>query len=199
MQEETNSVYAKLLKFQEEVGAVKKDSDNPFFHSKYADINSYLKVIKPVLTKVGLVLIQPIRVTEGKSFLSTVVIDPDTGDKIDSYLVLPELADVQKLGGVITYYRRYEIQSLLALEAEDDDGNVASGNDKATSKDKKVVKNDEKFFEDMQPTDEEIILQKDRLESAQSMDDLKKIWKTVPPMVQPHLEKVKDDLKFKLV
>jgi hypothetical protein len=34
---------------------------------------------------------------------------------------LPELADAQKAGSAITYFRRYALQSLLALEAEDDD------------------------------------------------------------------------------
>ena len=32
------------------------------------------------------------------------------------------------MGSAITYYRRYTLQSLLALEAEDDDRNKASGN-----------------------------------------------------------------------
>jgi hypothetical protein len=38
-------------------------------------------------------------------------------------MVLPNLQDPQKLGSAITYYRRYTLQSLLGLQAEDDDGN----------------------------------------------------------------------------
>jgi hypothetical protein len=36
------------------------------------------------------------------------------------------LNDPQKMGSMITYYRRYTLQSLLGLQAEDDDGNAAS-------------------------------------------------------------------------
>jgi len=34
--------------------------------------------------------------------------------------------DPQKHGSEITYYRRYTLQSLLAMQADDDDGNAAS-------------------------------------------------------------------------
>jgi len=44
-----------------------------------------------------------------------------------SALKLPEIADPQKLGSCITYYRRYTLASLLGLQAVDDDANVASG------------------------------------------------------------------------
>ena len=50
------SIYKKLLKFQEEVGAVAKDSLNPHFKNKYFDINNVLEEIKPILTKHGLVV-----------------------------------------------------------------------------------------------------------------------------------------------
>lgn len=195
-------IYKKLLSFQKEVGAVIKDSDNPFFHSKYVDINGILALVKPVLSTHGLVLIQAINIIEGRNGLYTAIVDPDTDEKVESQVFLPELADVQKLGGAITYFRRYTLQSLLALQAEDDDGNMASGNASGksdTSKDKKTTKNEEKFFEDMQPTEEEIILQKDRLEACNTVTELKSVWKTIPPMVQDKLQKVKDDLKFKLV
>jgi len=38
---------------------------------------------------------------------------------------LPEAPDAQKYGSAITYFRRYALQSLFLLEAEDDDGNNA--------------------------------------------------------------------------
>jgi hypothetical protein len=42
-------------------------------------------------------------------------------------MFLPEIADPQKMGSAVTYYRRYMLQSLLLLRAVDDDGNIASG------------------------------------------------------------------------
>ena len=42
---------------------------------------------------------------------------------VESSIKLPTDLDAQKIGGAITFYRRYSLTSLLALEAEDDDGN----------------------------------------------------------------------------
>ena len=55
------SIYAKLLKVQTEVGAISKDSKNPFFKSKYFDINSLIKHVQPLLAENGLLLLQPIK------------------------------------------------------------------------------------------------------------------------------------------
>jgi hypothetical protein len=50
----------------------------------------------------------------------------DGKETIESTTVLPEQTDPQKVGSAITYFRRYALQSLLALEAEDDDAELAS-------------------------------------------------------------------------
>lgn len=115
---ETN-IYSKLLKVQTEIGAISKDTKNPFYNSKYFDINSLLRQVMPLLQKQELVLIQPIQDGQVKS----VIIDTE-GGSVESTMFLPEINDPQKLGSAITYYRRYTLQSLLALQAEDDDGNA---------------------------------------------------------------------------
>lgn len=134
----------KLLKAQQEIGAIKKESNNPFFKSKYFDINAILAEVKPILNKHGLLILQPLVIIDGKNGLRTVIIDTETkkiyepststgpeyvegGVITESLVLLPEGLDPQKTGSAITYFRRYALQSLLALEAEDDDGNVASG------------------------------------------------------------------------
>ena len=116
----------KLLAFQKEVGAIPKDEINPYFQSKYADINTFISIVKPILSKNGLVLLQPLGSKDNKSVLSTLLIDSETGEQILDSIFLPESTDAQKMGGIITYFRRYAIQSLLCLEAEDDDGNSSS-------------------------------------------------------------------------
>lgn len=118
----------KLLKVQQSVGGIKKTSDNPFFNSKYFDINQLLSVLKPVLSANGLVLVQPLSTNEeGNPTLTTILIDSDSGEELTTVTPLMPAKDVQKLGASITYQRRYALQSLFALEALDDDGNVASG------------------------------------------------------------------------
>ena len=57
---------------------------------------------------------------------------------------LPPLTDPQKIGSAITYYRRYTLQSLLGIQAEDDDANKASG--KETKKERIPTKNEPEIW-----------------------------------------------------
>lgn len=114
----------KLHQLQQKVGAISKDATNPFYKSKYFDINGLLKELKPLLNDIGLTIIQPFDVKDGKSILVTIIKDSETGDELGrSNILLPDNIDPQKMGSAITYYRRYSLQSMLLLEAEDDDGN----------------------------------------------------------------------------
>ena len=116
------SIYKKLFEAKKEIGKISKDSKNPFFKSKYFDVNSLLEHVEPILQKHDLLLLQPIV----DSKVSTIIIDVESGDQtINSVIQLPQIQDPQKLGSAITYYRRYTLQSLLGLQAEDDDGNKA--------------------------------------------------------------------------
>ena len=132
--EKNKSIYAKLLSAQKKIASIKKKSENPFYKSKYADINEYLSVVKPILNEFGLVIFQPLTIRDGKNALKTMIIDSESEKDITSVVILPEGADAQKQGAIITYFRRYAIQSLLSLEAEDDDGNSASVKTGATEK-----------------------------------------------------------------
>lgn len=113
----------KLLLIQKEIGAIKRDATNPFFKSKYFDINSLLAEVKPILNKHRVVLLQGLTSEGGKLALETTLLDVDSRDDIKYLCPLPEGSDAQKTGSAITYFRRYALQSLLALEAEDDDAN----------------------------------------------------------------------------
>ena len=116
-------MYEKLLKIQQEIPAIKKDSKNPHFGNKYFDINTLLEVVLPILNKHGMVLTQGLTHINGKLALETKL--SHEKEEIVYVAPLPECADAQKYGSAITYFRRYAIVSLLALEAEDDDGNTA--------------------------------------------------------------------------
>lgn len=120
------SIYPKLLELQKTVGAVTKDSKNPYFNSAYFDINKLIEVLKPTLNTLGLVVYQPVEHINGESILKTLVVDSETGEKVESSIALPSGIEPQKMGSAITYLRRYTLQSLLFLQAEDDDGSAAS-------------------------------------------------------------------------
>ncbi len=116
------SINEKLFNLQQEIGTISKDASNPFYKSKYFDINSLIKQLQPLLKKHKLLLLQPI---EEDMVVSKLICINGTGGVI-SGLKLPEISDPQKLGSCITYYRRYTLSSLLGLQSEDDDGNAAS-------------------------------------------------------------------------
>ena len=106
-----------------EFPAIKKDMDNPFFKKKYADINSILEQVEPIMAKHGLMILQPIDTDS----VCTQIIHVESGETMTSCLKLSGNLKAQDLGSEITYFRRYSLQSLLALQAEDDDGNLAHG------------------------------------------------------------------------
>ena len=120
------SIYTKLFDLQQKVEAIKKDSENPHFRSKYFDINGIIAALKPHLKEIGLVVFQPVHIVEGQNILKTIVADKETTETIESEIVLPPCGKPQEFGSALTYFRRYSLQSLLLLEAEDDDGNAAS-------------------------------------------------------------------------
>lgn len=140
------TIYEKLLEVQKEIKPIVKDSKNPHFKNTYFDINTLLEAVKPVLNKHELVLTQALTNIGGKMALETMIASPkerwiikeenrpdgssakeyETAS-IKSTCPLPECADAQKYGSAITYFRRYALQSLLALEAEDDDGEGSKG------------------------------------------------------------------------
>ena len=132
-----SGLYPKLHAAKQKIGKVVKNSTNPHFKNKYADINGLIETVEPVLLEHGLLLIQPI---EG-GLVSTLIIDIETGQSVVSSMRLPEIQDPQKIGSAVTYYRRYTLQSLLSLQAEDDDANSAS----ATVKNTKPTITQERF------------------------------------------------------
>ena len=119
----TESINTKLFNLQQEIGTVSKDASNPFYKSKYFDINSLIKQLQPLLKKHRLLLLQPIE--EDMVYSKLICVDGTGG--VISALKLPQLTDPQKLGSCITYYRRYTLASLLGLQSIDDDANLGSG------------------------------------------------------------------------
>jgi hypothetical protein len=122
------NLYKKLHKVKSEMGAVTKSANNPFFKSKYADLNAHLELVEPLLNKYGLVLNQPtIASQQLGNVVQSSITDIETGAQVSSSFALPKLEDMQKCGSAITYARRYTLGSLLAFQTDDDDGEKAVG------------------------------------------------------------------------
>lgn len=119
------SLYKKLLTIQKSLKPIVKDQVNPHFKNTYADINTLLEAIRPVLNENGVVVNQVLTNIEGIPSLTTTVVDVDSAEKTEGTVPLPQTPDAQKMGAAITYFRRYALVSLFCLEAVDDDGESA--------------------------------------------------------------------------
>ena len=115
-----------LHKAHEKISGVAKTASNPFFKSKYADFSSVVEAVKPALQSEGIVIIQGLQDAEGGVAIETMLLHV-SGEWISSTLRLPAAKeDAQGYGSACTYGRRYGLQAICALPAEDDDGNAAT-------------------------------------------------------------------------
>jgi hypothetical protein len=138
-------IYKKLLEFQKKNITVQKKGKNPHFQSKYATLNEVLDKVRKPLNDLNILILQ----TPDKEGLKTTLIDLDDSTEVSCFMpYTAETTTAQKLGSNNTYNRRYSLVTLLGLEDEDDDGNVASAKPKAVVKPvvttvKRVVKGEE--------------------------------------------------------
>ncbi|WP_432642890.1 ERF family protein [Acidaminococcus sp.] len=131
--ESMKNIAPALVAFQSEVQDPRKSSDNPFFKSKYVELNELMAAVKPVANKHGLFINQDIttELTENgklkvwcRTRLSHV-----SGEFIESsgQFTIAKGTDPQSSGSSQTYIRRYDISAFLGLSWEkDDDGNAGS-------------------------------------------------------------------------
>jgi hypothetical protein len=117
-----------LSKAQAEIKGAVKDSSNPFFKSKYADLESIWDAIRVPLTKNGL------SVAQGTDFLvevGTVVVTRlmhTSGEWIEACLPVMALKpEPQAMGSAITYARRYSLAGMVGVVQTDDDAESAQG------------------------------------------------------------------------
>jgi hypothetical protein len=121
-------IAASLLKAQSEMGNAVKSATNPFFKKQYADLNSVREAILPVLNKHGVSVIQPMCIINGEPFIETILLH-ESGEFISSFakVVVDKPNDAQRHGSGISYARRYALQSIVNIGADDDDANSISG------------------------------------------------------------------------
>ena len=124
-----------LLTAQTQMGSAKKDAKNPFFKSSYADLPTVMEVVKQPLNDAGIIVLQPAFYSDGKNFISTTLLHAESGEWMssDTEVVCAKQNDPQAFGAAQTYARRFGLQSMLFIPAEDDDGNYASGRTNATA------------------------------------------------------------------
>jgi hypothetical protein len=128
-------ITAALIAAKAKFTPIHKNKINPHFNFKYATLDEILEAIAPALLANNLLLIQPTIVKDNSTVLKTILIHAESGEQLESELTIPAIADPQKLGAAMTYYRRFSICSLLAIAPDDDDdGTTAKATATATVK-----------------------------------------------------------------
>jgi len=116
-----------LSKAQAENGTVHKDAKNPFFKSNYASLAQVWETVRPALTANGLSVVQlPSQDASGYYVESMLIHSSGQWIKCRTYMK-PVKEDPQGIGSLISYARRYALQSLVMVCPDDDDGEMAMG------------------------------------------------------------------------
>jgi hypothetical protein len=82
--------------------------------SAHAPLETILDAITVPLANEGLVILQPLGVRDDRSILITAILH-ESGESIDSEMLLPVVADVRKFGAILIQYRCFSICSMLAI------------------------------------------------------------------------------------
>jgi len=117
---------ASLSKAQGEMENAGKNSVNPHFKSKYADLAEILNTVRPVLSKFGLAVTQ-FPAFEGNMASVETILTHESGEWMSGICSAPvQKSDPQGVGSALTYLRRYSLAAVCGLAQEDDDANASS-------------------------------------------------------------------------
>lgn len=147
--EAINEVAAALAKAQGDMSPATRGSKNPFFHSTYASLADVMSACMPALNDNGIAVLQT-PIMHGVKELPITKIDDNgqpitftksvmrvgmacrlvhaSGQWIEGYCCADANGtNPQEVGSTITYLRRYMLQTMVGVAAEDDDGNAGAG------------------------------------------------------------------------
>lgn len=125
---EIGELAAALAIAQGEITGALKDSENPFFKSKYADLASVWDACRTSLSKNQLAVIQvPSTGDNGAAVVTTTLAHKSGQWMRGSIALMPVKSDPQGMGSAYTYARRYALAAMVGVAQVDDDANAASG------------------------------------------------------------------------
>lgn len=153
-----------IVTVQANIKMALKESTNPHFKSKFANLESVWDACRDQLKEVQLAVIQTFSVVDGKSCLDTTLLH-SSGEWIMGTQLLNEIKqDPQATASASTYARRYGLAAILGIIQTDDDGEQAMGRKPSANIDKDIAVAAQAF------------------NHSKSKDEARKIWTT---MVQP--------------
>jgi len=155
MSPEIGDLAAALAKAQGEMGGAKRNKDNPYHHSTYADLASGWDACREALSKHDIAVFQPTEIEDGGIVVVTLLVHGGSGQWMKGRLLMVPVRrlekserqaggtdcvrtdDPQAVGSAITYGRRYGLFGMVGLAPEDDDANAASGRSSSGSSSQK--------------------------------------------------------------
>lgn len=116
-----------LAKAQSEIATAAKDSMNPHFRSRYADLASVWEACRGPLTANGLSVVQSPRSDERSVTVETLLMH-QSGEWLSGELSA-QVGSIapQAVGSAVTYLRRYALAAIAGVAPDDDDGEAAQG------------------------------------------------------------------------
>jgi hypothetical protein len=124
--EQINELATALAKCQGEMSFAAKDSLNPHFKSRYADLSAVWDAIREPMSKHGLSVSQLVDIHNDKPVLVSILMHT-SGQWLKSVIpILNANNTSQGQGAGITYVRRYALAALVGCVQDDDDGETAS-------------------------------------------------------------------------
>jgi hypothetical protein len=128
--ESTVEIKKALLKVSKGITPVEKNTNNPFYKSKYANLESVWNMLNPLLVENDLGSLN-LPTIDSSNYLeiTTHLFHGKSGEWLEFDTRMPlSKSDPQGFGMAITYARRYILMSFFGIPTEeDDDGNSASG------------------------------------------------------------------------
>ena len=168
------NIAAALAAAQASMGKALKQSNNPHFRSKYADLGNVMDACMPALNANGIAVVQAVKRENGEIALYTLLRHADSGEWLEDggMPLIVNKNDMQGLGSAITYARRYGLMAMVGIAPEDDDGNAAAKAPPAPSQ------------KPAEPPAEAIEAARSSLFNADSLDVLKAIFVGLPASVR---------------
>lgn len=123
---DAGGIYAALAKAQAEMGKAVKDTNNPHFKTKYADLGSVMDACMGALNRNGICVVQPAGEDDRGRYVETTLFH-SSGQSLSCRVpLIVQKNDMQGYGSAVTYARRYGLMCMAGIAPEDDDGAAAA-------------------------------------------------------------------------
>jgi hypothetical protein len=176
-----------LMLLHAEMPPIKKDTENPFYNSKYADLKAIMDIVRPLMVKYGFVEEHVFTINEqdGRQIIKTIITHVPSGqERVSVNHPMLSKGTIQEFGSAVTYVRRYAISAMLGIivEDDDDDGNAASSKGVKAKPTPPVAGPRPRPKSTVVKSEDDFQFLVDGIESAENLDEIKEVWSDVQLM-----------------